>query len=355
MTSLWLLALLPARARDDGTCGAWHAAETLGEVESAALTEVSGLCASHLDPGTLWLHNDHGGDRALHAADLSSADLGLCELVGVENEDWEDLAPGPCPDPEAEPCTCLYLADIGDNALARGGGAIHLVAEPGAPGAGGWTQSSPLRSLHFAYPDGPHDAETLLVHPDTGEVLVLTKGDETGVYAFPTVPPEPGTAADPVELRRVASFDLREAGAQEAQVTGGAVSPRGWRVVLRTDEDLVLFTGAFGASLESVLNENPVPLPTPPPGRGEAVAFGADGRRLYLVGEGSQPEIWAVDCASFQSDGEDAWDPLVDCAPGCGCAGARPRPALLSALLLALGIALGRAGGAPAGARARPR
>lgn len=349
------LLLLPlALAREDGTCGAWRAAEELGRADSDELIEVSGLAASHRDPGLLWLHNDHGGDAALHAASLTGTDQGRFEVIGVENQDWEDLALGPCPTDGVEPCACLYLGDIGDNDLTRGGGEIQRFAEPEATGTGGWAQISALDSMAFDYPDGPHDAETLLVHPETGEVLVLTKGETTGVYAFPTVPP--GTGTEPATLTLSTTFSLADTGAVDPVVTGGAVSPRGYRVVLRTDEDLALFTGPFGATLEETLRREPVLLPTPPPGAGEAVAWSPDGRRLYLVGEGEHPTVHTVDCASFTPDGEDPWDPLVDCVPGCGCAGggrAGARAALL-ALMAALGLRWRGAGGrVPARIRGR--
>jgi hypothetical protein len=323
LSALLIALSLPASARDDGTCSAWRSAQDLGSVASDELTEVSGLAASHLDPGVLWLHDDHGGGAFLHAAGQQGQDYGQFELVGVQNEDWEDLAPGPCPS-VGDPCTCLHLADMGDNDLVRGGGVIHRIAEPVVGRTASLSSLTPLDRIHFVYPDGPHDAEALLVHPETGEVLILTKADTTGVYAFPTVPPQPAPASNPVELALVTELDITASGAHEAQVTGGAVSPRGYRVVLRTDEDLVLFSGVIGSPLEDILRGQPVALPTPPPGRGEAVAFGLDGQRLYLVGEGEHPTIHAVDCASFVSDGEDDWDPLVECEGGCGC-GARPR------------------------------
>ncbi|MFH1465778.1 MAG: hypothetical protein ABIO70_15435 [Pseudomonadota bacterium] len=340
MIALLLLLLPLALAREDGTCGAWRAAAALGQADSVELTEVSGLAVSHLDPALLWLHNDHGGSATLHAASLTGADRGRYEIIGTDNLDWEDLAPGPCPEEGVEPCTCLYLADIGDNDLTRAGGRILRFAEPEAAGDGAWAQLTPLDVLAFTYPDGPHDAEALLVHPDTGEVLVLTKGEETRIYAFPTVPPVPSAA--PVTVRLVTTFSLEDVGAEDPVVTGGAVSPRGYRVVLRTDADLALFTGPFGASLEETLRRDPVLLPTPPPGAGEAVAWSADGRRLLLVGEGEHPAIHAVDCAAFTPDGEDAWDPLVDCVPGCGCASGGRGGAGLA--LLALVAALTRRG-----------
>lgn len=333
---LSLLLAAPAIARDDGTCAAWRSAQELGTIASDELTEVSGLAASHGDPGVLWLHDDHGGGASLHATGLQGQDWGRFDLVGLDNVDWEDLAVGPCPS-VGDPCSCLHLADIGDNDLVRGGGVIHRLAEPVTGRTATRTSLAPLDQVHFVYPDGFHDAETMLVHPDTGEVLVLTKGQTARVYAFPTVPPQPAPASDPTELTMVAELDLLAVGAQEAQVTGGTVSPRGYRVVLRTDEDLVLYSGAIGGPLEQNLQGQAVPLPTPPPGRGEAVAFSPDGQRLYLVGEGEHPSVHAVDCASFTSDGEDDWDPLVDCEDGCGCAGA-PRGGWLPALLSLVGL-----------------
>jgi MYXO-CTERM domain-containing protein len=340
LAPLLLLLALPASARDDGTCSAWRAATELGSLSSAALTEVSGLAPSHQDPGVLWLHDDRGGGASLHAAGQQGQDWGHFDLIGVENVDCEDLAPGPCPSVD-DPCTCLHLADIGDNDLERGGGVIHRVAEPIIGRAAVRSSVSPLDSVHFAYPDGAHDAEALLVHPDTGEVLVLTKGKITRIYAFPTVPPQPAPASNPVQLELVTELDLSAYDAEQEEVTGGAVSPRGYRVVLRTDEDLVLFSGAIDSSLELILQGTPVLLPTPPPGSGEAVGFSPDGQRLLLVGEGAHAAVHAVDCASFASDGEDGWDPLVDCADGCSCAGASPRsgrPLLGLLALLALGF-----------------
>ncbi len=332
---LLLLALPGARARDDGTCAAWRGAQELGSIASAELEEVSGIAPSHMDPGVLWLHGDRRTPAALFAVGTTGEDWGRFDVIGAENLDWEDLAPGPCPGVD-DPCTCLHLADIGDGEV-RDGGVIHRIAEPVVSRAATISSVAPLDSVHFVFPDGAHDAEALLVHPDTGEVLVLTKADTTGVYAFPTIPPQPHPASDPAELSLVTELELEDFGAESSKVTGGAVSPRGYRVVLRTDEDLVLFSGSIGSPLEEILQGQPVPLPTPPPGQGEAVGFGPDGQRLYLVGEEAHAPVHAVDCASFVSDGEEAWDPLVDCEEGCGCRSG-PRGGLVPALLAALAL-----------------
>ncbi len=333
LPALVLAVLLPpAHAREDGECTAWLPAEEGAAVRDGSHTEISGLAASHRDPGLLWYHEDSGHPALLYATDTSGRDRGTFALAGVPNEDWEDLAVGPCP--EGEPaCTCLYIADIGDNDLARGGGVVWRIPEPEPIDAGGRTQVGPVDAVWFTFPDGePHDAETLLVDPDTGALLLVTKEHPARIYAFPGEPPVAAPQDAPLVLEAGGTLDLEAAGAGALKPTGGVVSPAGIRAVLRTDEDLLLFTGigsrAFGA--------DPDVLPVPPEGQGEAVAFLPDGQTMLLVSEGADPHLWSVTCASFHPEGDDTWDPLVDCRAACGGCAAGGPAGVVGALLAGL-------------------
>src|SRR2546425_2345850 len=64
---------------------------------SPRLIESSGVAVSHAHPGVLWSHNDSGDGPYLYATDLTGADRGRVLVSGAENEDWEDMALGPCP------------------------------------------------------------------------------------------------------------------------------------------------------------------------------------------------------------------------------------------------------------------
>src|SRR5207247_1030146 len=90
------------------------------------------------------------------------------DLGGATNVDWEDIAVGPC-----SSGTCVFLGDTGDNDMNRTQYAVYRVAEPDP--AAGAKQMVPSTRLPFVYPDGPHNAEALLVHPTTGDVYVVTK------------------------------------------------------------------------------------------------------------------------------------------------------------------------------------
>ncbi len=352
---------LPAAALGDGSCNAWLSPQVWGTLAEDELGETSGIAASHAQPDVLWLHNDSGGNARLYATGLLGEVRGSYLLLGVDNVDWEDVALGPCDDAEEQPCSCLYVADIGDNAGTRGGGVIHRVPEPEVVDGALGGQVSGVEELWFRYPDGAHDAEALVVHPFTGETVVLTKAGADGLtlaFAFPDAPPLPAPESAPVTLVQVGGVDVRDLGATEAQVTGADLSPRGRRLVLRTDDDLLLLTVPDGGGPGDALSGAAELLPVPDEGRGEAVAFLPDGDGVVLVAEGVDATLWAVRCSTFDPDGEGDWDPLVDCddPPGCGCSAAgRPRAEALALLLLLLGAVRRSAGHRSAGRRSAGR
>ena len=134
----------------------------------AELPEASGLAASRRTPGRFWSHND-SGDPVLFALDSNGRVTGRLSISGVTVEDWEAVAVGPCPSG-----SCIYVADIGDNDAERKQVTVYRIAEPAE--ASGSAKIADV--FHATYPDGPHDAETLLVTPE-GRLLIVTKG-ETG-------------------------------------------------------------------------------------------------------------------------------------------------------------------------------
>ena len=96
---------------------------------SDKVDECSGIVASRSYPGVFWTHEDGGLSNNLYAVDAEGDFLFKTDVAGAKNVDWEDIAIGPC-DPGAEDCGCLYIADIGDNDLVRGGGVIYRLPEP---------------------------------------------------------------------------------------------------------------------------------------------------------------------------------------------------------------------------------
>ncbi len=235
----------------------------------ADLPEASGLAPSRASKGRLWIHND-SGQPVLIAVDSSGKPAGRITLSGARVEDWEALASGPCASG-----SCLYVGDIGDNEASRKQVTIYRVVEPAQPNG-----SAKAEAFHASFPDGAHDAETLLAAPD-GTLLIVTKG-ETGplaVYKFP----RQLQAGTTMKLERVGS-PLVAKPRTEARVTDGAFSADGRWVVLRTRTALVFYRG------DDFLNGNfheshRMDLSSLNEPQGEAVGFGT-GTTVYVAGEG---------------------------------------------------------------------
>jgi len=254
------------------------------------LPEASGVAVSRRSPGRLWAHND-SGEAVLVALDTRGAVTGRVRVSGVTVDDWEAVAVGACP-----AGSCIYIADIGDNQAKRKRVTIHRLSEPGSEDS-----VAVKDTFHATYPDGAHDAETLLVAPDGGLVIV-TKGETgaVGLYRFPR------------ELRPGATHQLERVGkprtggkaSETERITDGAVSPDGTWVVLRTRQSLA-FHRAADLFAGNWADAGRVDLKAIGEAQGEGVAIAADGT-IYLTGEGggkSQPGTFARFACSMKSQG----------------------------------------------------
>ena len=164
-----------------GECPTFQPGRSLGTLASPALVETSGVIASRRQPDVMWVHNDSGDTPRVFAISSEGVTRGEFQLAGASARDWEDIALGPGPAPDTD---YLYVGDIGDNTATRDGITVYRVAEPTVEG----DASTPVTvdgvvAMALTYPDGPHDAETLLVDPATGDILVVTKAAAgSGVY-----------------------------------------------------------------------------------------------------------------------------------------------------------------------------
>jgi hypothetical protein len=276
---LGVLSAIPVGAQSGGDAPTCRADGPVVKVPE--LPEMSGLAASRVVRERLWAHND-SGKPVLLALDARGTVTARVTVSGAKVEDWEAVAVGPCP-----AGSCIHVADIGDNNAERDRISIYRIPEPDRN-----KQSAPASEVfHATYPDGPHDAETLLIASD-GRLFVVTKGD-TGPVALYRFPPElrPGGS---VRLERVGQPRAAGKPGQHDRITDGSVSPDGNWVVLRTGAALTFYRAAelFAGRWVEARRMELKALAGP---QGEGVAFGPD-NVLYLAGEGggkSQPGTFA--------------------------------------------------------------
>lgn len=260
---------------------------TYCQLDDDRIDESSGLAVSTWDPTRLWTHNDSGDTARLFALapprNGRCATLGVAQLRGVDAFDAEDLAPGPN--------HTLWLADIGDNIGQRERIVVDRVVEPQR--IAGQTPVDAQR-FRYTYPDEPHDAEALLVSPRTGQLVIVTKGSSSHprIYAAPGRPAA-GTGPAPAGPQRLISegdLNAPGSGGTFQAITGGAVSPDGRVVVLRTYLDAYIYN-VTGDDLVAALRTTPRQINLPSQPQGEGVAFAADGQSIILSSEGTDTPL----------------------------------------------------------------
>jgi len=278
---------------DAGTIATCTGCETYADpvlranVQAAQLDALSGAASSLRNPGVLFAHNDRN-QTDVFALDEQGAELARITLDVVVS-DIEDMAVGPCPEG-----SCVYVADIGDNAAARAEYALLRFTEPEIARGGGVAELGvePER-FRFEYEDGSHNAEGLLVEPRSGAVYVVTKvaaGQPSSVYRLQ----EP---LDPETLHRATKVaDLTVPGAGNMPASAAAAHPCGLGFAIRTYDALYEFRIASGAAFEDAFGVTPTPLPAPDEPQSEALTYLPDGRGLLSTGEGAAAPIYQLLC-----------------------------------------------------------
>jgi hypothetical protein len=273
---LAVLPVVPAAA--EGDAAPYGTAASRCDITDARLPELSGLAGA----GDAMLAMNDGGDRAEVYVLDGSCTVGEVRSVDVDPYDPEDLA--------LAADGTIWLADAGDNTHSR-----QTVALIGLRPDG----SSTLTRL--TYPDGPHDAEALLLAPD-GTPYLVTKEvlGASSVYR----PDAPLTDGATVPMSRVLELGFTLTGtpggpvgrAGELMVTGGAVSADGARITLRTYTDAYVWP-LSGSDVAAALAGSPVRVPLPQSPQGEAIAFAANDRDLLVSGEGLPATVTLVPAA----------------------------------------------------------
>jgi hypothetical protein len=251
----------PAQPRDRNHSGGF--AHLVFRITSPGITESSSLVVSTARRGLVYTANDSGDDATIYVLDASTGELvGRTRLARVHAVDVEAMA--------ACGGGSLVVGDVGDNDAVRPDIALYRLRQPGR---GDHTVRS--RKLTLTYPDTPHNAESVVCDPGTGQLFVVTKQPlAAAVYA---TPPD-AFAAKRATLHRVAPApDL---------ATDATVLPGGQAAVIRTYIGAVVFRFPSWRVVTS--------LHLPHQQQGESVAAPPTGHELWVGSEGSRSGVLAV-------------------------------------------------------------
>jgi hypothetical protein len=266
--------------------GTYRNPKRIANLRDSAIKESSGIVASRNTPGMYWTHNDSGDGPFLYAFDERGQSRGVWKVSGAKARDWEGIASGPGSDSTRN---YLYIGDIGDNGERRPEIIVYRVAEPTfTPGDEQSTKRKPVFTesaeiIRLRYPDGPHDAEALMVHPKSGNIYVVTKQVFSDPHAYEAAAPL--AAGGTVTLRHLGELDIPSMFG--GIITDGAISPDGTRVVLcdyLRGYELVLGNspGDFNAIWKQAFST----IDLGSRKQGEAITYRLDGRALLATSEG---------------------------------------------------------------------
>lgn len=220
------------------------------------IVESSGLVVRQ---GLVVTVNDSGDRNRIFTVDPATGDtVGVTGWQGGA-DDIEALAPAG----DGQ----VYVGDIGDNASRRE--RIQLARVPFGRGE----SEVDAQTFDLVYPDGSHDAETLLTHPQTGQVFVVTKAFIGRLYAAPE-------QLDEDRVNRLTAVDE-----VLGIATDGAFFPDGRHIVLRNYAQAAVYTWP---DLDRVAL---IDLPTQPQGEGIAVSEAGE---VLISSEGPGTEVLRV-------------------------------------------------------------
>jgi hypothetical protein len=226
-------------------------------IKDARITESSGLA---VDPaGNLyWTVNDSGDRGVAYGIGLDGKVQGSLNFR-AQPRDVEAVAVHE---------DRLYVADIGDNNERRSFIRVYFFNNPRANGL-----TVSYHAYDFRYPDGPQNAETLLVN-DSGRLFIVTKGRKAAIYKAPAKPDRHGVNK------------LEEVGSAPSNVTDGTFLPGGNRIALLTYSSVEVIDAT---SYEVIASAS---IPDQP--QAESLTLSLDEKSLLVGSKGKKSKVYSM-------------------------------------------------------------
>ncbi|HEX3731914.1 MAG TPA: hypothetical protein VHU91_03195 [Mycobacteriales bacterium] len=188
----------------------------------------------------------------------------------------------------------LWIADIGASPQPRA--SVTLLRWSGF--------DTGSRRLELSYPDGPHDAEALLVSL-SGNVVVVTRdlNGHSGVYAAQLPLPDKATLTKVGELNVAELRAGNDTSPDSLLVTGGAVSPDGTHAALRTSTAVYEWYTPDGDVASTLTKRKPHVVSLTTQTSGQAVAYSEKGDALIAISSGNQGIVESIPLRRNDNDG----------------------------------------------------
>jgi len=261
----------------------------VGRLQLKDMDEISGIAASGVNPDLYYIHND-SGDTSRFFGILPSGEVKSTiyfkgdpnEILGVH--DCEDIAVGPGP---VRGKSYVYMGDIGDNYSIRKYITVFRMEEK-KEWASGRYSGVDAAPIHFKYPDGPKDAETLMIDPIEKLIYIVSKRqDSVTVYTSPLI----YKPNDTLVLNKCCR--LYFPGIKLFKwITAGDISKDGREVLIKSYTKVYYWRRDGNEPIWKTIQRKPQILPYEQEKQGEAIGFTPDGKGYYTTSEGVYSPIY---------------------------------------------------------------
>jgi hypothetical protein len=265
------------------------APELAGLLTDTRLVEFSGIAPS-VESRRFWAINDGGQAAILWQINERGKIQGEMLMSGVTNVDFEDITSF-----TLAKKNYVAVGDIGDNAAVMPNHNIYVMSDALSPA------QAPLWTVRYHYPDGPHDAESLMANAAEGVFYIVNKRVSPPIlYRVPMHPKHDvevtAERIGALEGIPVADSDVDDESNRvrfASQPTGAVLGCDGNELLLLTYASVYRYRKTSKQSwAEALSGQTPQALPLPPMVQAEAITLSKDCRTLYVGGEKIPGALW---------------------------------------------------------------
>lgn len=269
-----------------------------GQIQSPAITELSGMSPVLGEKNRYWAINDSGNRSQLFVLDARGRHLGETELP-VFNRDWEDLASFVY---NGE--NYLAVAETGDNLRRYPISSIFIFKQPDVNNL-----PKRLRLYHridFSYEDGPRNVESMSVSAAESKIYLIAKNRaEANVYTLPLALGQSSTQEVSIARRagQLAQLQSSGSGAWWERWFAGRLLLTATALDISADDRLAvvanyrhvyLFRKNSGEQWHEAFARAPEIITTHRLAQSESVVFSVDATEVIVSSEGDRAPMLAI-------------------------------------------------------------
>lgn len=251
------------------------------------MDEISGITTASNKKLLAYMHNDSGDTSRIFAIDHNGKWVTTLYFKAVSGRkgvsDCEDIASGKDANGKG---SYIYLGDIGDNNAMRSYITVYRIPEPKLIKSP--SMVVPAVPVFLKYPDGPRDAETLMIDDIDHLLYIISKREDTvSIYTAPLS----WTANDTIKLKKRGTRYFT--GVKPGKwISGGDISRDGKKVILKSYQKVFYWSRKNKERLWLTLQRQPAELPYKQEPQGEAICFDNTGNGYYTVSEGDHQPVY---------------------------------------------------------------